>query len=278
MSEFRIFENEPYIIDTDKNGFPCFTPKNINFITSVINLDSTYRVAFDEENPSSSACFLKNRFPESKEDLEKAVRLIDKENSTHLIVSGNKKKEDDKDDTKKQGIIITVNSMINEGLEDLGNHIKEGKKEIVMKIADYVTGRFNISFASKFCAYCNRYCFGKDDYSIYDSVLANILPYYAYVYLGEEHWKNIRGKNARKESNISKEFADKNGKKDYAGYNDLIGRIIEKVKSVPGFHSNLTRKDFDLLLWYYFKGDDTRVRKANQCLGDSTKILLLENK
>ena len=277
MNDFRLYDNEPYRFDVDKNGFPCFTPKNIKLITAVINLDSTYRVAFDESNTSSSANFLKNRFPESKKDLEKAIRLIDKENSTHLIVSRNDKKKDAKHDTNKQGIIITVNSMMNEGLEDLGNSIKEGKKEIVLKIANYVKGRFNISFASKFCAYCNRYCFGKDDYSIYDSVLASILPYYAYVYLGEEHWKSIRGKNARKESNIANEFADKNGNKDYAGYNDLIERIIDKVKSIPKFDSNLTKKDFDLLLWYYFKGDNTKIIEANQCLGDSTKSLLLGN-
>ena len=271
MKDFIINE-KPYELDVDKNGFPCFTKKNIMFISAIIKYDSSYSIAYDTQNPSSSAYLLDKKFPENENALRKAVMLIDKENSTHLIVSGTEKNGGD---SNKQGIEITVKSMINKiGLNQISNGIKNGDTSLVDQIADFVDGRYNISFASKFCAYCNRNCFGKDDYSIYDSVLNRILPYYAYVYLDECHWKRITGKNARYESNITYEFADKDGNKNYTGYNDLIGRIIEKVNSVFGYV--VTRKEFDWLLWYYFKGDDTRIKKANKCLNDPTKVLSLQ--
>lgn len=262
MNNNFIFDSNPYVFDTDKNGFPIFTEKNIKFITAMINNDSNYRVSLDVKHPDSSAFLLKKGFPKEKGDLKICIERIDKENSTHLAVSGNKEGDN-------KGIEITVEKIF-DNIDKISSSIENGKMDIVDEIADFVDGRYNISFASKFCAFCNRYCFDKDDYSIYDSVIRDILPYYAYVYLGEKHWRYVNGKPKRNESNIQKEFANKDGRKNYAGYNDLIGRIIDKANSV--FNSNLLRKDFDLLLWYYFKGDDTRIKKANKCLGDKTKI------
>lgn len=262
-----IIESNPYIIDVDKNGFPCFTQKNIDFITAIVGIDSNYSVAYDCNNPSSSSYLLRNVFPDKKEILEKAVKLIDKENSTHLSVSGYKKGGDN-----NKGITIMVNAMVKKvGISKLRERIKNGDTKIVNEIADFIPNRYNPSFASKFCAFCNRNCFNKDDYSIYDNVLKEIIPYYAYVYLGECHWKKISGKNARNESKIAEEFADKNGDRNYEGYNDLIGRIIEKNNMV--FNAKISRKDFDLLLWYYFKGSNSKIIEANECLGDPTKIL-----
>lgn len=237
---------DTYVLDMDENGFPAFTEKNIAFINGIIKIDSGYRDSFDESCESSSAGILSKGFPTDKDTLERVVRLIDKENSTHLSVSGNTK-------NSNQGIKLTVEGLLE--ITDLIQKIVEGDTEIVNDIAGLVKGRSNISFASKFCAFCNRYCFKKDDYSIYDSVLCEVLPYYAYVYCGEEYFRHkIRGNKELTET-ISETFGQK-GASDYKGYNKLIGRIIDVIRKQ--FNEDITRKDFDLLLWYYFKGSDRR--------------------
>ncbi|MGN0623889.1 MAG: hypothetical protein ACI4JA_08085 [Oscillospiraceae bacterium] len=237
---------DPYVLDMDENNFPAFTEKNIIFINGIIKIDSGYRDSFDETCESSSAGILSKGFPTDKDTLERVVRLIDKENSTHLSVSGNTK-------NSNQGIKLTV-----EGLSlmtHLSQKIEKGESGIVNDIAGLVKGRNNISFASKFCAFCNRYCFRKDDYSIYDSVLCEVLPYYAYVYCGEKYFRHKTRGNKEFTGTISETFGKKDAT-DYKGYNQLIGKIIAVIREKV--NKDITRKDFDLLLWYYFKGSDRR--------------------
>ncbi len=245
-----IIHDNPYEFDTDKNGFPTFTHKNMKFIQVLIHNDSNYRDSFNPKYKGSSANFLDNYFPKNREDLQKAIESINRENSTHLSV--------------KKGIEATVEAIIHMGLDTVSSRIQKGEAEIVNELAAAVKSRLNFSFASKFCTYCNRYCFKKDDYSIFDNVVAGILAYYAYVYTGEKHWKSVSGKNARNESIIRDEFASKE-KPDYFGYNSLIGRILERVKAV--INPSISRKDFDGLLWYYYKGNPHRILRANTYLG-----------
>lgn len=147
-----IISKDPYIFDLDKNGFPTFTSKNIRFMQNIINNDSNYRISFDGNAENSTASFLKNHFPETKLELKKAVELVNKENSTHLYV--------------KDGFNATIKKLCEIGIDELKSKIENGKPEIVNHIALAVPSRINFSFASKFCTYCNRYCFDKDDYSI----------------------------------------------------------------------------------------------------------------
>ena len=248
IQDISIHDN-PYEFDTDKNGFPTFTPKNMKFIQVLIHNDSNYRISFNANAEKSSAHFLDNHFPETKERLQKAIELLDKENSTHLSVQG--------------GIDATVQKIMDIGLETVKNRIQSGDPELVNEIANALPNRLNFSFASKFCTYSNRYCFKQDDYAIYDNIVAKILAYYAYVYTGEVHWKEISGKFARKESIIRDEFVLKQS--DYRGYNELVGRILKAVKD--NINPDITRKDFDALLWYYYKGDPDRIINANTYLG-----------
>ena len=251
-----ITSKAPYQFDTDHNGFPVFSQKNLRFILALIENDSNYRIDFDTTAKDSMAEYLYEHFPDSKEELRSAVKLIDKENSTHLSVKG--------------GIDATVDEIMGIGLDKVKIWIQNGNVELVNMLAKAIPDRLNFSFATKFCTYCNRYCFGGDDYAIFDDVVAKIMPYYAYVYLGERHWKEIRGKNTRNESTIREEFA---AKLDYAGYNELVGRIINAAKQQSD--TDITRADFDRLLWYYYKGIPDRIKKANACLGkEECRILV----
>lgn len=246
-SDYSNYYN-PYDFDMDNNGLPTFSKKNIDLISTFVKNDSNYRVPENANSESYSKLFLDNKFPENKDDLEKAVRLIDKENSTHLAV--------------KDSINMTVNKIIEMGLENVKNRIKDGDPTVVNEITKANPHRMNFSFASKFCTYCNRYCFNKDDYSIYDSIVAKILPYYSYVYSDQICWKTSSRKNSR---TVSSTICDEYAKTpNYKGYNELIGRILNEVKS--NVNADITRKDIDLLLWYYFKGPEDRIEKAYKYL------------
>ena len=209
----------------DNNGLPTFSKKNIDLISTFVKNDSNYRVPENANSESYSKLFLDNKFPENKDDLEKAVRLIDKENSTHLAV--------------KDSINMTVNKIIEMGLENVKNRIKDGDPTVVNEITKANPHRMNFSFASKFCTYCNRYCFNKDDYSIYDSIVAKILPYYSYVYSDQICWKTSSRKNSR---TVSSTICDEYAKTpNYKGYNELIGRILTLASSnAKGFLLNTT--------------------------------------
>lgn len=47
-------------------------------------------------------------------------------------------------------------------------------------------GPYTFSFASKFCTFVSNALYDNDKYSIYDKVLNNVLPYYAWAYLGKD--------------------------------------------------------------------------------------------
>ena len=89
-------------------------------------------------------------------------------------------------------------------------------------------GRYNLSFASKFCHYSCFYLFPgrkeQDNYSIYDSVLRKAIPQYAEYY----------GLKIRDLS-------------DYCEYQRTIDEIIKKS------NSKISRNGFDHLLWYCYK-------------------------
>jgi len=138
---------------------------------------------------------------------------------------------------------------------------------LVNQIAGAIPGRYTFSFASKYCTYWSRYLLEADGYSIYDKILREILPYYAWVYIGENHM-------ARKQSKIEKEFGQRN-RGDYLGYRNLIDRIRREVECRTGYA--ITRKDFDHLLWYYYKGDaDIKEKGSNILLHKSRTTVALE--
>lgn len=63
-------------------------------------------------------------------------------------------------------------------IENIDERIKNGYPEVVNKIAR-CNGKINLfSFASKYCCYHNKNLYGRDDYSISDTVLKESLPKY----------------------------------------------------------------------------------------------------
>lgn len=232
--------------ETIEKDFPKLIEKNVKLIDFIIKNDSNYRSDNDASNVSSTLNLVKQyKNEQSKENLEKIIKAIDKQNSTHLSVSGNKKGDN-------QGIKNTVDYIFDKiGVDELNKQIKEGNSSLVDKIAmNSINNRYVISFASKFCTYMSRYMFNDDKFSIYDGIIASILPYYYYKY-GDDKEKII----------INNKIMQKKG---YQWYSSIIDTVIKGATNIEKYE--ISRKDLDHLLWYYYKGDkDIKDDKKNIC-------------
>lgn len=223
--------------DLDENNALDITEKNIELIKFILKNDKKYMSEFSEENNHIKNFIIDHKKTTDKEEILQIVKLIDKENSTHQNISGKNKGDN-------RGYEITAEKICK--IVNFYKDLENGKPELVNKIAKSIDTRYTYSFASKYCSYMSRYLFNKDNYSIYDNVINNILPYYAYIYVDEYYI-------AKKCSNINTVFFNKqNG--DYKKYQNLIDRIIEKVNEKK--HFTISRKDFDYLLWGYYKNSN----------------------
>ena len=246
-------------IDKDEK-YIDFTQNNIDLINFCITIDSSYWNAFDETYIGSSAELIKYHWQYNKETIAKICKQIDKENSTHLLVSGYKKVVEigeSNSDVNKQGLKKVVEKIMS--IQDFEIKLKNAQPQLVNEIASAVEGVSKFSFASKFCSYVSRYKFNDHNaYSIYDKVISEILPYYEWKFLNTTNVHARRKQNKTKEivSTVEDYFA-KRGQFDYAGYNELIGEIIEAINIKKKYQLDIkvNRTIFDRVLWYYYKGD-----------------------
>lgn len=304
---------DPYKFDIDLIGALALTKNNVERIEFLIGNDSDYRdetsdekqsgdieseETQSDEDPKTVAKFLsKNphvwdmKNDESKVELiEKLVAIIDKANSTHQSSEGPKGEEQQK---KEGNFGRERTARYIAKIDDFKNRINDCDPELVDEIAKnaisddqlygmsakYVLGgRYTFSFASKFCTYVSREISPEADaYSIYDKVVRTILPYYAFVYLGDSEITKLDWNKDLKPSKDpyylfgSKDKFGKNvkGKWDYEEYANLIGKIIEANERLTG--KNISRKDFDHLLWYYYKGNVPKLREAREAIADAEK-------
>ncbi len=255
------FSEDPYVFDIDKNGFPALTAKNVNLINFIIKHDSNYRPLDDGSKVSISDYIKKYGFTTKKDEIVDIIKYIDRLNSTHQASEG--------PGGGNQGREKTANCILS--IIDFYKRLEKGDATLVDFIAENaIPGRYTFSFASKYCTYMSRALFEdrqeEDNYSIYDKIICNILPYYAWVYLGKSFIK-------RKASTIQNIFAQKH-KGDYGAYRKLIDEIRSCAKNDLNSEYVISRKDFDHLLWYYFKGNNPEVSEAIKCVGDDKSRLI----
>lgn len=144
------------------------------------------------------------------------IRLIDLINSTNLRMY-------------KEGITVTELAQIIVNESRFDSWIQNGDSEAVKLIARN-KGSINLfSFASKYCCYHNYCVYGKDAYSIYDTVLKDTLPYYYPI--SKTDIENMR-----------ETF-------DYDQYRITIDKVIKNNHITCTFK----RRKTDLFLWYHNK-------------------------
>lgn len=256
---------DPYTFDMDQNGYPIFTRKNLALLHALLRYDSNYSASEGEQNETTYAGLLaKNGVPTNEADIREIVTSINKVNSTHLAAEDG-------------GIENAVNKIasIDKPKGRLAERLKNRDDELVKEIA-HAGKRNNFSFATKFCAYACVFAkdIRSDNYCVYDNVLANVLPYYAYLYSLEgidlpESWRKdppdidrICHRSRNKDENGDRRIISDidslcRQNHDYVLYRHIVDSTIQGILEQSEL-DNLSYKDFDQLIWYYFKGRDLK--------------------
>ena len=142
------------------------------------------------------------------------IAVIDVTNSTHL--SQYKSKLSLYDLAK---VILEV--------PNFDERLANGDPELVNIIARNIGAVNMFSFASKYCTYHNVEVYVRDDYSIYDGIVKNTLPYY------------IPGLNINKIDKWRVNF-------EYKSFNECVGTLLDE----HNIHIPFRRRKFDHFLWY----------------------------
>lgn len=169
---------------------------------------------YGPENELITRCLQK--FPDNTDPdvVAMKVGLIDITNSTHLS-------------QHKSKISMVELANIITGIPDIDAKIAAGDPEVVNEIARS-NGKINLfSFASKYCCYHNRNLYGKDDYSILDTVLKEYLPRY---------FDDVTKSQIQKwQDNFN-----------YKAYNDYITNKLDEY----GITIEYRKRKFDHFVWY----------------------------
>lgn len=98
------------------------------------------------------------------------------------------------------------------------------------------------SFATKYIVH-HSHAYGKDDYSIYDSVVARILNRYIKKYLNQNVSITYLTDTLKQKT--------KNGGNGYKEYHDYITRILKEINGSESITE--VRRKVDLILWDFYR-------------------------
>ncbi len=186
------------------------TKESIEEVSNLVKISDNY----GPENGLITRCL--RRFPENTDPDIVALKigLIDITNSTNLSRYKSK---------------INMNELchIISTIPNIDARIADGDPEVVNEIARS-NGKINLfSFATKYCCYHNHNVYGRDDYSILDTVLKKYLP----KYFDDVTQSKIDG--------WRKEYK-------YKEYNDYITRKLDEL----GITVEDRKRKFDYFVWY----------------------------
>lgn len=180
-------------------------------------------INYGPEDRLITDCFV--RFPENTDVTIVAMKigLIDITNSTHFSQHKSKISA-----VKLAECIVRI--------KDIDERIKNGDPEVVNEIARS-NGEINLfSFASKYCCYHNKNLYGKDDYSILDTVLKDHLP---------DYFDDITTSQIQKWQKSC----------DYKSYNDYLTRKLDELNITVEFR----KRKLDHFVWSKNRKPDSNV-------------------
>ena len=196
--------------DSLKKPLESITNENLERIHGLVLKDEKY----GRENDLITKIF--KRFPKNDDISIVAMKIsvIDVTNSTNLA-------------RYKSKISLVDLAEVIVGIKNIDERIKNGDPTVVNEIAK-ANGKINLfSFASKYCCYHNCNLYGRDDYSILDTVLMKTMPLYFddITFSRIDGWRN---------------------KIDYESFNNFISKKLDENHITI---SNRKRK-FDHFVWY----------------------------
>lgn len=196
-------------LDSKKDYLPL-TRENIEYVHQQVLATSDYGSNFTLIHD------VLKRFPQNvdRELVAMKVALIDLTNSTHISTH-----------IKKISLSEIVDLILS--IQDFDIRVSQGDPLLVSQLAES-NGQINLfSFASKYCTYHNVEIYERDDYSIFDRVVKDALPYYIpkLTKSAIEEWRTTC---------------------NYLAFNDCIEELLDqKSIDIP-----FRRRKFDHFLWY----------------------------
>ena len=153
------------------------------------------------------------KYPNNKtiEDVACKIAVIDFTNSTNLHFFN----------------LYTLAEIITSEKVDFDARVARGDVSLVSDIISRCPVKL-YSFASKYCCYHNTFLYNRDDYSIYDSVVASHLHKYATEKLPASKWR--------------KNF-------NYETFNQYIGDLLDEY-GITAATEPQRRRLFDHYVWY----------------------------
>jgi len=169
---------------------------------------------YGKEDDLITDCF--RRFPKNDDVTVVAMKigLIDITNSTHV--------------SQHKSMISAVElAEAIVAIDNIDERIKAGDPEVVNEIAK-CNGKINLfSFASKYCCYHNKNLYGRDDYSILDTVLKESLPKY---------FDDVTKRQIQRWQDGFQ----------YKEYNDYITKKLDEL----GINIEFRKRKFDHFVWF----------------------------
>ena len=161
---YYLINNEWTRGNPEKYGYLSATTKTIEDMEQAVQRDAVYG---NKANGLELKHYLNNNQANNDRDIViHKILLIDYTNSTNLRMY-----------EKKGTSAFFLADRIVENGTILDQMIQNGDPNAVKTIAGF--GTVNLfSFATKYCCYHNTICYKRDDYSIYDSIVAKMIPYY----------------------------------------------------------------------------------------------------
>ena len=206
-------------LELDENGMVKLTKENALKVEKLISNDNGYR------SPSSKQMLYENKeiSKYSLTELIEFIKRIAKDNSTR---------------TSHADILLA--KYIYDNLTNILERIRNGDLSLVDELANlfnFRASRKEPSLVSKICRYIDEWYYGNDIFTINDSVVRVMLPYYYLQY-----------------------DIDFNGDIDKMTYVDFMKYFVLLVEKVRSAEPGITRHEIDHILWYVYRNDS--IRKA----------------
>ncbi len=247
------------------NDYVAITRDNADIIECILSFDATYSGgtgvnAKPNKRFGGSLAYWQNwankifaissattQEKEYKRFVDELVEVVDRSNATHLTAAINGRGKTAKRITTKCKTLQDLKNELSKdpfiaknGIEDVDpNHILHKLSEPLPSKKGSM--RCNISFASKFCQFASKILGASYEYSKYDNIVSKALPAYINKYLNIKY-------NSGYFLTGGKSLSEKTRK--YAKYCNCIDKILEKVNAGKSNSQQISREEFDHIVWY----------------------------
>ncbi len=221
-------------LELDENFMPCLNKFNYNLVLNSYN---------SKPNSIQAEKFCKKLMAEfkeasriPKEEIHKLLAKIAAENSTRT----------------PNDSIVSFSNYICSPEFNFWERLKRGEKELPDNLYQFVKeneNRKEKSLSTKICKYLNEWIYKQNDFTINDSIVRTVLPYYLSKYGVDKRFWTQKSKNELTVATFESSTAP------YSIFYTAFEQLSNKVQE-------LTYHEIDFILWYCFKDDSVKLALA----------------